>query len=81
MTSVEVKLVIRINVFLYFVHYHIFKKEHILRERDLFVIRSREMRQIYIEFDGNSCSQPLATLSPLTIQIYLPSFRFCFLRH
>jgi hypothetical protein len=71
MTCVEVKLIIKIDVFLYFVHYHIFEKEHILRERDLFGIRSRDRRQVHIEFDGNNYvySQPMATLSPLAIKI------------
>jgi hypothetical protein len=83
MTCVEVKLIIRNDEFLYFAHYHIFKKEHTLQERELFGIRSRERTQVHFEFDGNNYvySQPMATLSPLTIQINMPSFRICFLRH
>jgi len=68
------RLIITINVCLYLFIVTYSKKN------TFFVIRSRERRQLYTEFDGNNYSQSLVTLSELSIQIYFHSIRFCFRR-
>ena len=74
MTFMEVKLISGI-VFLYLSTITYSKKNTV------FVFRSRQRRKLHTEFDGNNYSQSLATLFPLTIQKYLHSIGFCFLRH